>query len=474
MPTMLYAAAQATRMQLQTGAELLENSDCPLPPSLDGGRVVTEGCPVRGKGAKTGKVASEKLREVQMKRWLCLALFAILCSFGSEPALAKDGKSTQVTAGVAYQFLARWDVDRLNRILTQDTPKFAGVEVSYTPAIHAVRLYRVTYPSVIPEKGNQPIQASGLLAVPEISATSLPLLSYQHGTVYGRTEVPSFPEESPETQLMIAQFAGQGYLLIGADYFGLGLSTEPEGYMVKGSHQQATYDLLMASLAVLADLNLSSDSLFLGGWSQGGFVTMALLEKLEAVGVTVHGAATASAPLDLFALMEGFLVFPRPNDAEWLNSIMILSSFAYENYYGVPGLARSLLSDDSYEIARKAYYREPYQASEIPTDLRQLIRAEYFDPQFFANSAFGKLIRATHAYRWVVQSPVRNYYGESDEAITPGVGRIAMTYAQAIGSGNPKVEAISTGPTTHRGTFATAVPQWKAWFDKLRSESGAR
>ena len=27
------------------------------------------------------------------------------------------------------------------------------------------------------------------------------------------------------------------------------------------------------------------------------------------------------------------------------------------------------------------------------------------------------------------------------------------------------VEAVSTGPTTHRGTFATAVPQWKSWFD---------
>jgi len=27
------------------------------------------------------------------------------------------------------------------------------------------------------------------------------------------------------------------------------------------------------------------------------------------------------------------------------------------------------------------------------------------------------------------------------------------------------VEAISTGPTSHRGTFATAVPLWKVWFD---------
>jgi hypothetical protein len=60
---------------------------------------------------------------------------------------------------------------------------------------------------------------------------------------------------------------------------------------------------------------------------------------------------------------------------------------------------------------------------------------------------------------------VRNYYGETDEAISTGLGRLAMTYQQAMGNGNQNVEAVSTGPTTHRGTFATAVPQWKSWFD---------
>jgi hypothetical protein len=42
-----------------------------------------------------------------------------------------------------------------------------------------------------------------------------------------------------------------------------------------------------------------------------------------------------------------------------------------------------------------------------------------------------------------------------------------MTYQRAIGAGNMQVEAISTGETDHRGTFATAAPQWKAWFDGL-------
>ena len=63
-------------------------------------------------------------------------------------------------------------------------------------------------------------------------------------------------------RFQVALDVHQGYLLIGADYFGMGQSREPEGYMVKGSHQQATFDMLMASRAVLADLELDSDKLF--------------------------------------------------------------------------------------------------------------------------------------------------------------------------------------------------------------------
>ena len=394
----------------------------------------------------------------------------LLLTFWLLPALAQETKSAPipVAGGITYQLIGSWDVARLNKILTSDTPAFSGVDVKYTPARNAVKLYRVTYPSVIPEHGNKPTLTSGLLAIPDTTDKSLPMVSYQHGTVYGKHQVPSFPEESPETQLMIAQFAGQGYLLIGADYFGLGISGEPEGYMVKGSHQQATYDMINASRQVLAQMKLADTRLFLAGWSQGGFVTMALLEKLEGIGMKVQGTATASAPLDVFALLNGFLSFPRKFDANWLNSIVILSSFAYENYYGIPGLAHSVLTDEYYDVAKKAYDRQPFNPADIPQDLHKLIRPEYFNAQYFANSAYGRLIASAQAYRWVIASPVHNYYGESDEAITIGVGKMAMTYAQSMGSGNTQVEAISTGKTTHRGTFATAVPLWKIWFDSKR------
>ncbi|MBC7733763.1 MAG: prolyl oligopeptidase family serine peptidase [Bacteriovorax sp.] len=382
---------------------------------------------------------------------------------------AQSTGPVRVAPGVSYELIDRWSVDKLNQVLQADTAKFFGVSVAYTPARNAVRLYRVTYASVVPERGNKPTIATGLLAIPDTKDASFPLLSYQHGTVYGKQQVPSFPDQSPETQLAIAQFAGQGYVVIGADYFGMGLSTEPEGYMVKGSHQQATYDMLMASRTILDHMTLAAPKLFIAGWSQGGFVTMAFLEKLESAGVPVTAAATASAPVDVFVALSGFLNFPRKNDADWVSTLFILSSFAFENYYGEPGLARSMINDDYYDVSRRAYEKKPFDPSQIPTDLHKLIRNDYFNPQFFAASAFGRLVaEKAQAYRWIIKSPVRNYFGEADEAITVGVGQLAMTYQHAIGNGNKQVEAVSTGATSHRGTYATAVPQWKVWFDGYR------
>jgi len=388
-------------------------------------------------------------------------LFAALLPMGAVAQAPAD--PVRVASGVEYAFIGRWDVDRLDTILTTDTPAFAGIDVTYTPAQNAVNLYRVTYPSVVPERGNRPTVATGLVAVPDGAGNRFPMVSYQHGTVYLKDQVPSDPEQSPETQLMLAQFAGQGYVVIGADYFGLGGSAEPEGYMVKASHQQATHDMLTASRAVLADLGVTTGDLFLAGWSQGGFVTLAMLEKLEAAGVPVRAAATASAPADVSVVLNGFLSFPRPNDATWVPTLFILSSFSFENYYGVPGLARALLTEEYYDLARRAYERLPIDESDVPTELRKIVRPEYFDPQFFAESAYGRLIADTEAYRWVIRTPVRTYYGEADEAIRTELGRLPMTYQQALGS--DRVEAISTGPTSHRGTFATAVPAWKSWFD---------
>jgi hypothetical protein len=222
-----------------------------------------------------------------------------------------------------------------------------------------------------------------------------------------------------------------------------------EGYVVMASHQQACVDMYFAALQVLEKEGIQRLDLFLSGCYQVGVVTMAFLEKLESLGIPVRAASTASAQCDALVSLNGFLSFPREIDAPWVSAMFILSAFSMEEYHGVPGLARALFTPEQYEIARKIYMKEPFEEKDFPSDLRKLIRSEYFDPQYFAESAYGRLISNIHPYRWVVRTPVRMYYGEMDECLSDGLARLPMVYQQSIG--NDKVEAISAGAEVRSG-----------------------
>ena len=377
--------------------------------------------------------------------------------------------TTQLNNGAQYEFIGQYDTARLDNILTTERDEFSTFPMTFPRARFAVKLYRVTYASVIPEQSNRPTSATGLLAIPETGETKMPMVSYQHGTVYLKPQVPSFPEESYETRLMLAQFAGQGYIVIGADYFGMGLSPEQNGYIVKASQQQACLDMYFAARAILDKENIAVTDWFLNGWSQGGFVTMAFLEKLEQLKLAVRAVSTASAPTDLLATLSALLYHPRKIDSAWDPILIILSAFSFEEYYGIPGLAWGLFQPDQYETVRKIYFQDPaMQESDIPSDFLKLLRPEYADPQYFARSAYGKLARATEAYRWLIQTPVRNYYGEIDQVLSAELAKLPMRYQQGMGS--DMVQALSAGPQAdHRGTFVYAAAESKKWFDELRA-----
>jgi pimeloyl-ACP methyl ester carboxylesterase len=400
-------------------------------------------------------------------------ILAILLLFSNSIHSSAQANSeyTNITPTVRYKLIGTYDVARLNTILTKEIPEATGDKKAvYSPAKNAVNLYRVEYTSVIPEQNNRPTVASGLIAIPVNAGKSMPLLSYQHGTVFGKQEVPSFPEESFETRLMIAQFAAQGYVVIGADYFGMGTSKEKDSYIVLKSQVQASFDMYEAAKIIMAKQNIAITDLFISGWSQGGVITMAFLEKLEATGIQVKACGTASAQCDGYIMTNGFLNFPRKIDAPWVTSMFILTAFAFEEYYQIPGLAKGLFTDEQYEAAKKLYMKESeLNMAEFPTDLHKLIRKEYFDPVYYKQSAYGKLISDMHPYRWVVKTPVHMYYGDIDECLTIGLARLPMDYQKALG--NNKVEAYSTGTdANHRITYARATPEWKTWFDSMQKK----
>lgn len=393
-------------------------------------------------------------------------LLAVLLTLAFASAAAAPTPAAPVPG---VELIGRYDLDRLRRILREEIPAALGTRVDYPEPRHPVRLFRVTYPSVIPERNNRPTVASGLVAIPEGLRGSLPLVSYQHGTVYTKRMVPSFPEESFETRLMIALFAAGGYVVTGADYFGLGLSAEKDSFVVLGSQTQACLDLRGPARALLAREGITPAEEFLAGWSQGGVVTMALLERMEQQGLPVRAVGTAAAQCDGYVMTSGFLNFPRPIDGWWVTTMFILTAFSFEEYYDVPGLAQGLFTPEQYPLARAIYLQDPaVKLEDFPRDLRKLIRPEFFDPARYRSSAYGRLTTTVQPYRWVIRTPVRMYYGEIDESLTVGLARLPMDYQRSMG--NDRVAAISLGAdANHRITYARAAKEWLPWFEAQRS-----
>ena len=394
-------------------------------------------------------------------------LFLIVSLFVVNFSHAQNKDFVVVSPTVRYQYIGTYDVTKLNNILNKDVPAIIEAKVSFTAAKNAVKLYRVEYSSVVPEQNNRPTVASGIIAIPATGARSMPLVSYQHGTIYSTMGVPSTPDNSWETQLMIAQFAGQGYVVIGADYFGLGSSKEKDSYIVINSQVQASYDMYEAAKLILSKESINISEFFISGWSQGGVITMAFLEKLEKSKVKVKAAGTAAAQCEGFVMTNGFLSHPRKIDAPWVTCMFILTAFSFEEYYQIPGLAKGLFTDEQYEVAKRVYLKDTtLQYNDFPFDLHKLIRPEYFDPAYFRSSIYGKLINEIHPYRWDIKTPVHMYYGDIDQCLTIGLARLPYDWQKAMG--NDKVEVFSAGSdATHRLTYGRAVPEWKKWFDSM-------
>jgi pimeloyl-ACP methyl ester carboxylesterase len=403
---------------------------------------------------------------MNLKRIGGLTSILLCAAFFPSAAPAAD-EWTAVASGVQYQYLGAYDIARLNKIMTTERTEFSDFKADYPPARYPVKLYRIVYSSVIPERNNRPTVASGLLAVPETGNAAMPVVSYQHGTVFTKTAVPSHPEESMETRLTIARFAGQGYLVLAADYFGKGLSAEPDSYLVKAATQQACLDFLFAARAVSAELNITMGPLFLSGWSQGGWSTMVFLNKLESLNIPVKAAAVASAPVDLFAIINRWIHAPEAIDAVYLPGLIALQANAYEEYHQIPGLAAAVIKPEYQPAARDLYLNrigwEEFRAK-TPAKIGDFVRSDFVQSSSVGDHPYSQLLQAGQAYRWRGVTPIHSYYGGIDEVVPEYIAALPAGY-QAI-MGGAKATAVAAGPQAdHRGTFVYGLLHQKDWFD---------
>jgi hypothetical protein len=335
---------------------------------------------------------------------------------------------------------------------------------------YTVTLYAIKYWSIIPEFNNRPTVATGLLAVPVTGNNAMPLISYQHGTVFYKEWAPSMFMESLETQFMALQFASQGYMLMAADYFGIGnVSTEVNSYFARMSNEQACLDMYRATQQVLQQKNLQMTKFFINGWSQGAYNTMLFLRRLEQEGIPVTAAMTAACPMDLQFFVTRALLNPRPFDAQYTVAALSNMILSVEHYRQLDGIAARYIKPEYLDTVRMFHRFEigyPEFVAAVPTHL-----PDAFTPELFADAQSGQapffgILASSEAYRWLSPTPLRTYYGMKDEVVPDYGVLMAVDYMITLGKTN--VEAINAGAEAdHRKTYLESLADGKAWIDSF-------
>jgi pimeloyl-ACP methyl ester carboxylesterase len=213
-----------------------------------------------------------------------------------------------------------------------------------------VDLYRVTYKTTYKD---QEVIASGVVILPKTNV-GVEMISFQHGTISAQSQAPTkLPINSTEL-ILYSALASTGLVVVVPDFIGFGESSEIfHPYYVEETTAQAVLDNVRAAadLAKLRSVNFNSE-LFLAGYSQGGYATMAAHKAIESDGMegfNLIASFPASGGYDVKEMQEYFFKQTNYNEPFYIAYVAL----AYQGYYGWS----NPLSD---------FFQEPY-ATKIPS-----------------------------------------------------------------------------------------------------------
>jgi len=277
-----------------------------------------------------------------------------------------------------------------------------------------VEFYRVTYRT---EYLNEEIIASGLVTFP-LTTDPVPILSFQNGTY---TENANAPSVDTQTSTLFSSLASAGYIFVIPDYIGFGESSGlVSPYHQKDFTASAVLDLVEATkeLAEELDYNFNSE-LFLAGYSEGGYATMAAHQKFEEDvkdDISLIASAPASGGYDVKAFQEYFFSLDTYSDPYFMAYVALSYQYVY------PDLNLNLAD----------LFQEPY-ASDIPdlfngnlsggaindalsTNISELIQPDALtsfdtDQKF---DAWRTAINRNNLTNWAPQNRMIMYHGDTD------------------------------------------------------------
>lgn len=282
---------------------------------------------------------------------------------------------------------------------------------------YAVTSYRLEY--LTTDADGKAVRASGLVSVPQKApGAKSPVLSYQHGTLFRDAEAPSNNAVASEVAVVLASL---GYIVLAPDYVGFGASKgTPHPYLLAAPSAAATVDFLTAARTWRGQANVADNGqLFLTGYSEGGYVTMAAHRALQTSGSShlqqLRMVVPGAGPYNVQATMDSLVDLVR--DEQPVIGALIN-----------PGFLRYLGGSVQREVRRLLL------RALMPGDADVVYDARFIDR--FLDDDVPYIAEFSSVHDWKPNLPVRLYHGQDDRTVPYASSASTRQAMQQRGAGD--------------------------------------
>ncbi len=327
--------------------------------------------------------------------------------------------------------------------------RYTGINSLFQALIvNGIKVYRLEYRTT--NTDGKSVTASGALLVPNVT-TAAPLLSMQHGTIGSDREAPSYYGSGSEAYTFGTVFASQGYIIAAPDYIGYGASKDlPHTYDQRSGLATASLDMLRAAREFLSQNKINWDKrLYLAGYSEGGYATMALQKKIEEETgdeFNLVASSCGAGAYDKTAFMKQVINEPTSGVAS-INELYVWVLLTYDRIYG---LNRPMTY----------YFKEPY-ATRVATSGKDAVINVSLNQAFTdtfkkaindgTDEAFLNAVKDNDIYDWKPRTPMQLYHGDADKTVLYLNSVNARDAMQKRGATNVELKTI------RGGTHATSI-----------------
>lgn len=377
---------------------------------------------------------------------LALPLWLAACGGGSKD-LDRDVTPPVVTPPVPVEVTGPGELKgatHINTIAVGDIAAALKSADSKAPQVaprYAVDSWRITY--LTTDGHGKSVTASGLVSVPvKPAGVTSPVVSYQHGTIFKDADAPSNNVVASEPPLIMASL---GAIVLAPDYVGYGASKGAQHpYLLSAPAAAAVTDLLTAAKTWRQKTSLADNGqLFLVGYSEGGYVTMAAHRALQA-GNSPHkaqivGSVPGAGPYHVGVTMDALLDRVR-NENKVLGALIN------------PGFLSHLGSTVRDEVRRQL------MKALIPDDADVGFQSTFID-NFLADDT-GAIERDSNVHDWKPEVPVRMFHGRDDQTVPYAAATTTLQAMQKRGAQDVLLTSCSAIPASHLG----CVPPYFAYM----------